>query len=314
MKTAPVLVWTEWLHNVRRLRSSTVTQYQDTLMKFADWEGAPTDWTQVDAPCIEAFMGRPRRGGIVGSPATQDRERVAIAMFYKFMQMRGQVDVNPSVDVGVPEVRNRAPKAVDDAVWRRLWTSDLCDDDRLWLGLGAFAGLRRREIVSLSPAQTDWNRGMFLGMERKGGKEEAVEYEQMARIVADTLPHVLPDVDRWLSIVTGHAIMRKGERCLITMDAPTTAAQREAMGIEDADVPDPGCINKRLAVVLRAAGLPHNQFSPHALRHTCVTNLLRCGVPIEVVSDCVGHSDIDTTRRYVKSAGRLSEWRDRLHK
>jgi len=293
----------------RNMRSASVKAYEDTLTKFALWEGSPPEWDQVTAEHIEAFMGRLRRAGEVGQPATQERDRTIIAEFFKFMVAREQLADSPCWKVKPVPVHNRAPKAIPDGVWARLWSSELCDDDRLWLGLGCFAGLRRREIVSLDPKQVDWERGMFVNMERKGGKEEAVEYQEMACLIGEGLPRVLPDPERWLRIVTSFAIMRHDERCLITMDAPTTAEVRRNMSITDPRVPDPGVINKRLAILLVRAGLAYNTFSPHAMRHTCVTNLLRCGVPIEVVSDAVGHENIDTTRRYVKSAGRLAEWR-----
>ena len=141
------------------------------------------------------------------------------------------------------------------------------------------------------------------------GKEDVVEYEQLARVVNDGLPHILPDPDRRIEIVMRFAIGRRGERCLLTMDMPTTDAERLRMSFDDPLLPSPSVINRQLKRVLTRAGLPAMAFSPHALRHTAVTNLLRCGLPIEMVADVVGHGSIDTTRTYVKSSGRLQEWR-----
>ena len=50
-----------------------------------------------------------------------------------------------------------------------------------------------------------------------------------------------------------------------------------------------------------AAGLDAERFeraSPHWMRHTFVRNALVDGVPIEVVSELVGHESIDTTSVY----------------
>lgn len=303
--------WTTWLVDVRRVRGSTLDSYSRTMTAFEEWHGSD-DWSTVDAAEIEAFMGRPRRNVQQGSPATQDRDRSAISLFFKYLQSRGRVTFNPVVDVGVPMVRNRQPRAVSDGVWQQLWSSRMPDEDRVWLGLGCFAGLRRREIVSLAPHQVDGDRGLLLYLERKGGDEDAVEFVEMARILSAGLPNVLPDHREWVDMVVEQARYRAGERCLITMDKPASATTLVRSSFTDPNLPDPGVVNKRLMKLLKAAGLPERTFSPHALRHTCVTNLLRCGVPIEVVSDVVGHSDIDTTRRYVKSAGRLADWRSRL--
>lgn len=305
--------WLEWLSSVRRLRGATLYAYSNTMRHLLEWCGDSIDFETLTAPQIEAFMGRQRRNGQPGAPASQDRDRIAITQFYRWAQGRGYVVANPTMDVGVPKIRNRQPKAVPDALWASLWQSPLPDEDRVWLGLACFAGLRRRELASLAPTSVDTNRELLLNLVRKGGSEDAVEYGMMARILSESLPNVLPDCDRWLELVARQAHDRRGELVLITMDAPTTAWQAHHLSLEDG-LPSPAVINHRLEQLLKMAGLPERAFSPHALRHTCVTNLLRCGVPIEVVSDAVGHSNIDTTRRYVKSSGRLADWRDRLRK
>ena len=312
MEVEPVHAWVMWLEQVRHLRTATVVAYESTLLKLSKFphEGNLDErWSTVTAEHIEAFMGRVRTRNGVGSAATQDRDRVAILMFFKWAQARGIVTSNPVIDVGVPKVTNRMPRAVDDYTFTLLWRSEMADDDRLWLGLGCFAGLRRREIVSIAPTDVDWRRGMILGLERKGGSEDSIEYEQLAMILHEGLPNVLPDPHRWVDLMSQYAMVRHGERCLITYDAPTTAATRRNMSFADSQLPSPAVINKRLEVILVRAGLPLRAFSPHAMRHTCATNLLRCGVPIEVVSDVLGHSSIDTTRQYVKSSGRLREFR-----
>lgn len=306
--------WLTWLRDVRRVRGSTLDSYSRTLVVFQEWLGH-SDWGSVDAPQIEAFMGRPRRGGIIGSPATQDRDRIAIGVFYRWMLMRGLVSSNPIGDVGVPRVNNRQPKAIPDPVWVQLWESELPDEDRVWLGLGFYVGLRRREIASIAPHQVDTVRGLLLNLERKGGNEDAVEWMQMAQIVSDGLPHLLPNPTDWTALVASQARMRAGERCLITLDTPASPTALQRASFTDPRLPDPSILNKRLTQLLRRSGIPKDQwFSPHAMRHSCVTNLLRCGVPIDVVSDVVGHNDIDTTRRYIKSAGRLTDWRLRFDK
>lgn len=46
------------------------------------------------------------------------------------------------------------------------------------------------------------------------------------------------------------------------------------------------------------AGLDTSKVTPHALRHTFCTESLRAGAKLEDVQDLMGHSKIDTTRRY----------------
>lgn len=48
----------------------------------------------------------------------------------------------------------------------------------------------------------------------------------------------------------------------------------------------------------------------HVLRHTCVTNLVRCGTDIVVVAELAGHRRLETTRRYSLAVGGRSSGRD----
>lgn len=52
----------------------------------------------------------------------------------------------------------------------------------------------------------------------------------------------------------------------------------------------------------------YDNFHPHALRHSFATDIRRNGAPIDVVRDMLGHSNIQTTIRYVHSLdGQLEE-------
>ena len=46
------------------------------------------------------------------------------------------------------------------------------------------------------------------------------------------------------------------------------------------------------------AGLPAHKSAPHALKHSLGQDLHDSGQPIEVVAACLGHTRIDSSRRY----------------
>lgn len=302
--------WLTWIEVVRHSRTSTVISYGTTMSLFEAYT-KDMKWENVDAQTVEAFMGRVRRGGAIGMPATQDRDRVAISMFYKYMINRGYVANNPVIDVGIPQVHNRQPKAISEDVWSQLWLSDLSREDSAWLGLGCFAGLRRRELATISPKHFDLANETINHFERKGGGTYAIEYGEMARTLADRLPGYLPDVEKWLDDVRWMVEYQQAHfsGIMFIFGPPTTDHIRRSMSITDEQVGDPKNINKRLERLLRRAGLASNSFTPHALRHTCATNLMRCGVPVEITADLLSHANIETTRRYLRTAGQLGAWR-----
>jgi integrase len=60
---------------------------------------------------------------------------------------------------------------------------------------------------------------------------------------------------------------------------------------------DPDDLTHRFKVFVKEAGLPDDIYF-HSLRHSCATLLLAQGVPMYVVKDILGHSQISTTMRY----------------
>jgi len=283
----------KWLTESRRLSENTLMAYGHTLTTL---EGVHADHSEVSTEELEDFLKRSRRGGRDAAAATMARERHAIRGFYAWLHARGHIPTNPGLEVAVPKVRNRSPKALPDGTWARLWATPMSLDDRVWLGLGFFAGLRRYELATVAPSEVDTRTERLVNMKRKGGGLFPVEYGQMARVIARDLPELLPNPDVFLADVAALVDMRAGEKFL----APSSRG--------DVLQHDVCWFNRRLRTLLREAGLPQRTCTPHALRHSCATNLLRCGVPIELIADLLSHSSLDTTRRYLDTSGRLERW------
>ena len=49
---------------------------------------------------------------------------------------------------------------------------------------------------------------------------------------------------------------------------------------------------------LKAAGLDASRFSPHKLRHTAATLMLKNGVDTRALQEVLGHSNLSTTQIY----------------
>jgi hypothetical protein len=66
-------------------------------------------------------------------------------------------------------------------------------DERIAYGLGAFVGLRRREICVLTPAQVFAPSGMLVNFQRKGGGHDVTPYADMCEVFARAMPHLHAD-------------------------------------------------------------------------------------------------------------------------
>ena len=54
-------------------------------------------------------------------------------------------------------------------------------------------------------------------------------------------------------------------------------------------------------VSTKMPGLAAKRVSPHSIRHTCATHLLRAGVDINTIRAWLGHVSLDTTNVYAEA-------------
>lgn len=287
---SPAIGFLEWCRDVRNRSPETIRCYSGVLEALADW-AAPRAAVDLTVNDLEAFVNRPRGGrahGSVGSPATRKKDTACLRSFYGWCEDRGLVERAPTRQLHAPTVHNEAPKPIPDDDWRVIWAQDWNDDMLALLGLGYFGGLRRSEIVRLRPENITPTR--IVDFTRKGGSQGTVPLQEMVDVIVDGLPHLADGVDRLQVALTR---LRKADGPLMPW-ATTTPSE----------------VNKRVDRWVARLNLP--RFTPHQLRHSTATNLLRAGVPLHLVSRLMNHTNTATTMRYVRAGGdELREWRRR---
>ena len=172
-----VIQYLRWMREVRNRTDATVNTYGVTLQSWVDWRhnGILTA-TQRD---MERWVmrPRPRRGhGNCGAPATRKKDIAVLRSFYRWLVASGELTADPTLGLHGPTVHNILPKPVDDAVWHKVWNSlKLTDDERVFLGLGYFAGLRRQEITRLKRSHFTPERivGMFVQFDYASNTSES---------------------------------------------------------------------------------------------------------------------------------------------
>jgi len=266
----------QWLADVRRRSPETITSYTSTLRQLAAWCDSEPTLEQ-----LERFTTRQRRGRAPAA-ATIARDVNALRSFYSWAARVGLAD-NIATDLLSPSVSNISPRAIDDTTWGTLWKSDIADADRAWLGLGFFCGLRRAELLALCSHHLSVGTRKLVGFKRKGGGDHTVPVGTMLDVYENKLPHLLPDL-LWPALEGWHE-----------------------SGGPLVDVRNAQQLSRHLDHLLRYVGA--ERFTPHALRHSAVTNLLRADVPLHLVSKLMNHTNMTTTLRYVRAGGdELAEW------
>lgn len=293
-----------WLSKTRGRTGLTTYQYASTLNQFLAWIGT-TPLDRVSLRQCETFLARPRggrAGGNPGSPATQSKDGTIVRQLYTYLHNRGHVGRNPAALLGAPTIKNRNPRPIPDDDWVTLWGADLTRCERVAFGLGFFCGLRRNEITTLRTDQVVPDASALLGFTRKGGGDDVVYYGDLLRVFEVKLPHL--GAERFVPCLHAFRATRNSHPFLIEWGhAPARTAVH--------DLPDgqtaPDRVNRALHDTLVRLGLPH--YTPHQLRHSFVTNLIRAGVPLHVVSRLANHTNQAVTERYLKvGGGDLAEW------
>lgn len=298
-----------WQRDQRRRTPATVYAYQRVLGSLLDAIGG-TSLDAVTVVQLERWLDRPRPGrahGNVGAAATIAREVALVRTFYKWLFARGHVERNPTAMLVAPTVRNTHPKPLSDEVWRALWFAPLDDVERVFLGLGFFCGLRRREMVELKSYNVDLAREQFVHFKRKGGGTDVVPYGRMVQVFEKKMPHLLGERESFLTLLREAADARAGMWLIAWADGWISPPRARKLAELEPGQLDPQHLNRKLDAICEKVGIPH--VTPHQLRHSTATNLLRAGVPLAMVSRLMNHSSIQTTMRYVKSgADELGEW------
>ena len=283
-----LIEWLNWCRDRRGRSAETLRSYAATASDLVGWLGNP-DLSAVSRVELESFIERPRARGGRPAPNTVKREVATLRSFFGWCAHEEIVQRSVAEGLFAPKARARNPRPVDDETWRAWWGVDLPDALRVALGLGFYVGLRRAEIVGLTPEMV--NNETIEGFIRKGGGEHTIPWREMQQILTLRLPGIgdpedlLGQAISALRRSSGSSLL--GWRCLAPIE-----------------------LNRRLRKWGERHGLP--LFTPHQLRHSAATNLLRAGVPIHLVSSLLSHSSPAVTMVYVKAGGgQLREWRMR---
>jgi site-specific recombinase XerD len=205
------------------------------------------------------------------APRTIRRKLTAVSSFYGFLQDTGQATHNPARGLPLPKVAQVLPVSLSEEQARRLLKAAHTPWHRALVALLLFAGLRRTEAAAITLADLDLEQGQLL-VRGKGSKQRVVP---LASPVVEAIQEYLV--------------------CRQTTDSVHLFVSRsEGRPIAGR------VVNRMLTRVLRGAGL-EGSATPHALRRTFATHLVRQGVDVRTVQELLGHADLQTTARYLHS-------------
>ncbi|KJH83469.1 site-specific tyrosine recombinase XerD [Stutzerimonas stutzeri] len=213
--------------------------------------------------------------------------------FYRFLLREGEISVDPTLRVELPQLGRPLPKALSEAdVEALLAVPDFSDPlglrDRAMLEVLYATGLRVTELVSLSLEQVNLRQGVLRTF-GKGNKERLVPLGEEAM--------------HWLT-----RYLRDARDTLLAGKASDVVFPSRR-----GDLMTRQTFWHRIKLHARQAGIAAS-ISPHTLRHAFATHLLNHGADLRTVQMLLGHSDLSTTQIYTHIArARLQELHAQHH-
>lgn len=270
-------VYLDHLRVERALAKNTLEAYARDLGELADV--APDDVTDIDASTIlGVVVAASRRGKSARSSA---RQLSAFRGFFKFLLREKAITSDPTEHVDQPRLARKLPRVLTyEDVDRLLAAPDESTPrgirDAAMIHLLYASGLRVSELCSLKVSELDRKVGTISPL-GKGGKRRIVPVGQVA----------LEKIDAYLANV--RPLSKRAE-----VDPHLFLSPRGRRFTRQG-------LWKLLKAYARAAGITA-PISPHKLRHSFATHLLRGGADLRAVQAMLGHADLGTTEIYTRVA------------
>jgi integrase/recombinase XerD len=269
----------------RGFSPNTVAAYRNDLRQFLDFlaqrdTGQPPvfQWGLVDRPLLSEYILflRDKRY----KSTTLARKVASLKSLFNFLVEEGAISQDPTDDLDSIKTERRLPHPLSVEEVRLLLRQPTLKPgpeglrDRAMLETLYASGLRVSELVRLNLQDVNLHPGIgHVRCQGKGFKERIIPIhdgatEAIAAYLHEARPHLVQGKEQQSLFVN-----RRGERLT-----------RQGFWL----------ILKHYA---QAAGITMD-ITPHTLRHSFATHLLRGGAPLRHVQELLGHANISTTQVY----------------
>ena len=209
------------------------------------------------------------------SAASRCRRTSSVKSFFNYLvNKRHLLERNITQELDMPKRQASLPRYLEESDCEKLL--NVCDGpygerDYCILMLFLSCGLRVSELVSLNVTDVYEDHLRVLG---KGNKERVVFFGEGCREA----------VDDYLMLRNVEKVNEKDKNALFI------SQKNCRFGVRG--------VQQMLEKKLKQAGLDATRYSPHKLRHTAATLMLKNGVDTRALQEVLGHSNLNTTQIY----------------
>lgn len=277
--------------------ANTIAAYKNDLQQLADFIGSRASidgWQSLSRSDIQDFILDLKERGYTETSVA--RKVAAVRSFFAFLAAEGSITANPTEGLSSPRVGKTLPKAISPNEVDELLeqparrSTPEAKRDRAMLELLYATGMRVTELVSLDMENLNLDpRSPFVRCIGKGAKERSIPIHD----------HALEALNGYLE--DGRPMMVRNH------DEPALFVNRRGERLT----------RQGFWLILKGYAKSANLgpgVTPHTLRHSFATHMLRGGMPLRNVQEMLGHANISTTQVYTHlTSDHLREVYERAH-
>ena len=221
---------------------------------------------------------------------TAQRHHALLHLAFKSAVKRRIIPSNPVEQADRPKAQQYIGKYYNAGELKELLDKTANDPIHIVIFLAAYYGLRRSEVLGLKWSAVDFeNKTVSVNHKVVQNDKGVVGMDVMkTKSSYRTLP-LIPQVEEVLI-----AEKEKQEEMMRVMRRGYCKKYTDYICVDAiGELIKPNYVTDHFKVVLKEKGLKPVRF--HDLRHSCASLLLANGVPMKMIQDWLGHSDMGTT-------------------
>ncbi len=257
----------------KKYSENTISSYERDLIKFKKFFENKKELKNISNKDIKEYIRFLSKNE---NPNSVARNISCLKSFYKFLLIDKYLIKNPLDNITSPKLKKVLPKVLTETEVDKLLNIKLTDNysyrNKAMIEVMYSSGLRVTELINLKITDIDLNMAL-IRIFGKGSKERVIPLGEYA----------LNALNEYITYHRGGMIKNKSTNYLF-LSSRGDKMTRQAFF-------------KILKKLAKEQGIK-TEFSPHTLRHSFATHLLKHGADLRSIQELLGHSDVSSTQIY----------------
>ncbi len=253
--------------------NNTIESYKEDLLKFSEFFNNK-DISSIDIDDLKRYVKYLNNQEL--NELSISRNISCIKSFYKYLNIEKIIENNPSNSLFLPKVRKKLPNTLSEEEVDLLLDIKLTDmfsyRNKAMLEVLYATGLRVSELVNLKMENIDFESDIIRTY-GKGNKERVIPIGEYAKIY----------LEKYLNEYR-YQMLKHGNNEYVFLNNHGKNMTRQGFF-------------KIIKQIANDAGIK-KEISPHILRHSFASHLLKHGADLRTIQELLGHSNVSTTQIY----------------